>query len=110
MSQPQYMDALALADEVRLGQCTVLRAVTAHEQSIEGALNDPRAEGITVYKLLGSQYRWGHDRVLKALHETNRLLWPLSTRPFPEGKRMRDLTEREKTALVRACTPKREAA
>jgi hypothetical protein len=110
VSQPQYMDALEQAGRVRLGQKAVLRSVADGETSIAEALADPRAEGIKVYRLLIHQHRWGRRRVRQALQEAGVLLWPAAPVPVGEEERVGELTDRERAALVQACSPTEKAA
>lgn len=101
---------LERANEARQQQMVVLRAVRAGEMSIGDALADPRAEALRVYRLLIRQRRWGHDRVLRALAEAGALLWPARPVPLGEDRRVGQLTDRERAALVEACGPRRKAA
>lgn len=100
MSQPQYMDALARANEVRIARADLKQEVTEGRLSLTAALVDSRAEGLTVLKLLLCQHRWGVRTSRRVL---NRLR-------IGEWKRVGALTDRQRVLLVQACSPKREAA
>jgi hypothetical protein len=110
MTREQRISNLEWANEARLQRMVVLRAVEAGRMSIRDALIDPRAEGIKVYKLLVRQCRWGPRRARQALQEAGALLWPAAPVPIGEERRVGELTDRERAALIEACSPKREAA
>ena len=110
VKQPQYIDALDRAGDVRLDMKAVLRSVATGEMSIGDALADPRAESIAVYRLLIRQRRWGRDRVLRALAEAGALLWPRGPVPLGEDRRVGELTDRERAVLVEVCSPARKVA
>jgi hypothetical protein len=88
------MTALERATAVRAGIADVKRAVKAHELSIEAALMDPKAHGMSLCDLLIAQYGWGAERVWRAFRRAGK---------EPSLRRVGDLTDRERAAIVRAC-------
>ena len=100
MSQPQYMDALERANEVRIARADAKHRVCQGELSIADALRLECCQGMTVMQLLCSQCRWQRRRALG-------VLVPLR---ISELRLLRDLTVRQRGLLVQACSPKREAA
>jgi len=103
VNQPQNMVALALAQEVRFGIRDVLRSVKAHELSITAALVDPHARPLTVYRLLIAQHGWGRDRTLRTLDRAGAILFEDGP-PLSEVLLVGDLTDRQRQALIRACS------
>jgi hypothetical protein len=104
------MDALERANEVRLARPALRREVGDGVLSLADALLDPRAASMTVYDLLVCQHRCGPGRAGKALQGAAEELWQACEGPFTATRLVGDLTERERAALVQACSPKREAA
>jgi hypothetical protein len=89
---PQYMQALARANEVRLARAELKRSVADGEIGVaEIILNAPwEAENMTISDLLMSQRRWGHTRCRKLLLQV----------PVPENKTIGSMTERQRRALA----------
>jgi len=89
---PQYMQALARANEVRLARAGLKRRVAEGELSVaEVLLGDHwEAENMTISDLLMSQRRWGHTRCRKLLMQV----------PVSENKTVGSMTERQKRALA----------
>jgi hypothetical protein len=106
--QPLHLAHLQVAHRVRLGQCAVKRAMAAHELSIEAALVDPRARGMSVYALLAAQWRWGEHRAVRALGEVGEILWGEGAPPMSPYRLVGVLSARERAAIAQACKPRRE--
>lgn len=92
----QVAQALNTANEVRLGMAQVRREVRDGLLPFDVALDDPRAQGLTIYELLRAQRRWGHlrtERVLRPRRDGRRGLdiWPF--------RRVGDLTAHEKQLI-----------
>lgn len=100
MTQPQYMDALDRANEVRLGRPGLKREIGSGSLSIGDAPVDERASSMPIFDLLACQWRWGRVSAFRVL---NRLR-------IGEQKHVGDLTERQRGLLVQACSPKEKAA
>lgn len=81
--------ALRRANEIRLAGTALKREVKAGRMSLASALADDRAQSLTVFDLLMAQPRWGRKRTLKVLVPNL----------ISEGKRVRDLTDRQKRVL-----------
>ena len=66
---PQYMRALARANEVRLARAELKRRVASGAITVAEILlgNHWEAENMTISDLLMSQCRWGHTRCRKLL-------------------------------------------
>jgi hypothetical protein len=104
---PQYMQALARANEVRLARAELKRSVANGEVSVtEILLGTPReVENMTISDLLMSQRRWGHTRCRKLLMQV----------PVSENKTVGSMTKRQREALAQfleqpARQPRREFA
>ena len=89
---PQYMQALAVANKVRLARAGLKRRVASAEVSVpEVLLGMPwEAENMTISDLLMSQRRWGHTRCRKLLMQV----------PVSENKTVGSMTERQRRALA----------
>lgn len=89
---PQYMRALARANEVRLARAELKRCVADGDASVaEVILGLPwEAENMTISDLLMSQRRWGHTRCRKLLAQV----------PVPENKTIGSMTDRQRRALA----------
>ncbi len=92
LPQPQHMQALARANEVRLARAELKRRVAVGEvAAAEVVLASPwEAESMTVSDLLLSQRRWGHQRCRKLLAQV----------PMSESKTIGSMTERQRVALA----------
>lgn len=97
-SEPQHIRALKRANEVRLGAAKAKRAIRAGEISPSEILDVPELQGCTVLEVLTSQHRWGKRRVARALSRVK--LYRSSGQV--EGTKLKDLTDRERTALTEA--------
>ena len=89
---PQYMQALARANEVRLARAGLKRRVANGEITVAEVLlgNYWEAEGMTISDLMMSQRRWGHTRCRKLLMQV----------PVSENKTVGSMTERQRQALA----------
>lgn len=87
--------AISKANEVRAGIADVKRRLAAGELTLRDALADPRAGAAPVRALLLAQPRWGEQRC-------TRLALALARRHVLTtlDRRVRDLTARQRTALV----------
>jgi hypothetical protein len=90
--QPQHMQALRRANEVRLARAELKRRVGDGDISAaDVVLNTPwEAASMTIFELLGSQHRWGSTRCRKFLAENE----------LPETKTVGSMTERQRRALA----------
>lgn len=88
----QHMEALARANYIRLGRAEIKREI--HDgivSTIDVLLGEPDVcNSMSLYELITSQPRWGKKR-------TRTLL---STVPIREDKKLRDLTPRQRDAVV----------
>ena len=88
ISQP--LQALAAANKVRIDRAQ-LRADLKHQRiTLRAALDDPRAQGMKVSKLLTSQHRWGDHRARQACLGV----------PVSEHRLVGDLTGRQREVLA----------
>lgn len=92
----QSLDALALANRIRLDRAALKRRIKAGEVGVAAIILSPPecARTMTAAALLRAQDRWGHKRVM-------RLLTPLQ---IGERRELRRLTTRQRSALVEALT------
>jgi hypothetical protein len=91
-SEPQHMQALARANEVRLARAELKRRVAIGEvPAAEVILGSPwEAASMTVSDLLLSQRRWGHQRCRKLLAQVQ----------MSEAKTIGTMTTRQRVALA----------
>lgn len=97
----QHLEALEEANRARREIGALRREVAAGELSAADALEDPRAQPLTIERLLIAQHRWGKTRVHRTLvalrwatdggHPWETIVWP--------DMRIRDLTPRQKQIL-----------
>jgi hypothetical protein len=91
----QRLDALESANDRRIAQARLLREIRVGAVTVADALEDPRAEKLTINALLTAQ-RWFGDakaeRVLRAAGFAGVPIWPL--------RRVEGLTERERAEIV----------
>ena len=89
---PQYMQALARANEVRLARAELKRSVASGEITVTEVLLGTywEVENMTISDLLMSQRRWGHTRCRKLLMQV----------PVSENKTVGSMTERQRRALA----------
>jgi len=96
--QPQCMQALARANEVRLARARLKRQVGAAERSAIEVVRDVpwEAETMPIGELLCSQRRWGRARSRKLLMSIH----------LSEAKPLGSLTPRQRRLLVGALEAK----
>jgi hypothetical protein len=96
--QPQCMQALARANEVRLARAALKRAVRAGEQNAIKVVRDVpwEAQTMPIGELLCSQRRWGRARSRKLLMSIH----------LSEAKPLGSLTPRQRRLLVGALEAK----
>lgn len=89
---PQHMQALELANRVRLARADLKRRVASGGVEVaEVIVTCPReAESMDIMDLLMSQRRWGHTRCRKFLDSIK----------MKENKRIGSLTERQRRTLA----------
>jgi hypothetical protein len=90
--QPQHLQALSRANEVRLARAELKRRVATGETTAGAViLESPwEAQSMSVADLLMSQRRWGITRCRKVLGQV----------PVSETKTVGSLTERQRRALA----------
>lgn len=88
----QHLDALALANQVRLARCVDRGRLAAGELTFAAALELPHWQSAMVADLLSAQHYWGSRRVAQAL----------ATAGCSPTRRVRDLTARQRDALLLA--------
>lgn len=90
--QPQHMQALRRANEVRLARAELKRRVAEGETSAaEVILTTPwEAASMPIHELLCSQHRWGSTRCRKFLAEID----------LPETKTVGSMTDRQRRVLA----------
>jgi hypothetical protein len=86
------MEALATANERRLGRARTKREIAAGELSIAEALSRDCCISMLVSDLLEAQWKWGPHKARKAL-------WRAELNPYVS---VGNLTERQRSALVAA--------
>lgn len=96
--EPQHMQALARANEVRLARAELKRAIATGRRDIVTVVAECpwEAESMAISELLSSQRRWGRARSRKVLVSVG----------LAENKRLGSLTDRQQRLLVRALTEK----
>lgn len=88
-SPEQCRASLATANHVRLNGAALRREVRAG-LPLSDALYDPRAGSLTVYALLTARHGWGRARAMRILNAYH----------VSEGRRVRELTDRQRRALA----------
>ena len=93
---PQHLQALEIANRVRLARAELKRRVARDEIKVADViLTCPwEVESMTVFDLLTSQRRWGSTRARKFL----------STLPLSETKKIGALTHRQRVTLAALLT------
>jgi hypothetical protein len=92
VDQAQAFQALEVANRVRTDGAQALREIKAGALTVGEALDDPRAQGIQVGRLLTAQRAWGPTKANKLLNRHG--IWPT--------RRVRDLTKRQRRVLREA--------
>jgi hypothetical protein len=100
VTPPPHMVALERANEVRLARSGVKYALRDGRMSIEEALEHPAIQTMPIGPLLCCQRRWGVARSARVLHA---LRWCSPPVLVSEARLVRDLTVRERAAIVRVC-------
>jgi hypothetical protein len=100
VSQPQYIEALERANEVRIERAKAKHRIFRGELSIAEALRLECCQAMTVFELVCSQYRVGVLRARRILREIR----------VSEGRKVQDLPERQRELLAGMCETKRKAA
>lgn len=100
MTPPQYMAALARANEVRDARTRVKQDLRTGRTTLADAMGKECVQSMTVEALLCSQRRWGSGRVQRLLHNLACLDTPVV---ISENRRVGTLTDREREALLQAC-------
>jgi hypothetical protein len=93
--KPQHMDALEKGNDVRIARADLRNELRAGELTFRDALNDPRARGMNVWKLLALVPWWGSIRIneLSLSLIRKRLL-------IGYGARVGSLTERQQEGML----------
>ena len=86
----EQLQALALANAVRLAIANVRAEVKSGSLSVRAALDDERAAHMTVFQLLAAQHRWGPHRTAAGLELVK----------LPQRKRVLELTARQQELAV----------
>ena len=89
---PQHMQALAMANRIRLARAEVKRQIACREITAAEVILDPPVccMSMTMAELLCSQWRWGTDTTSKFLAKIC----------MPETKTVGSLTPRQRRALA----------
>jgi hypothetical protein len=89
---PQYMRALARANEVRLARAELKRRVAVGELDVAAIILECpwEARSMAIVDLLMSQRRWGQTRCRKFLAQI----------PMPEKKTIGSMTDRQRRTLA----------
>jgi hypothetical protein len=98
VSPVQHMQALARANEVRRDRLGVRRGLLAGRMTVAEALGEDSCQSMTVGALLCYQHGWGRVRMLKTLRLVE----------VSEGRRVGELTGRQREVLGWACSPKKK--
>jgi hypothetical protein len=93
-SDPQHLQALARANQVRLARAALKRAIAGGEVSVAEVVVEAPWESRTmsISELLASQHRWGRTRSRKFL----------SALGLGENKRVKTLTDRQRGLVATA--------
>jgi hypothetical protein len=94
----QRREALAIANETRIGMSAVSKEVFAGQLSVSQALTDERAQPMEIGTLLRAQWRWGPVKTAKFLHALQ----------VGEHRRVRELTSRQRECLAARLAGRRE--
>jgi hypothetical protein len=86
----QQLQALAIANRVRSDGVAVQREIAAGTLTVVDALEDPRASGLHVGRLLCAQRGYGPGKAHRLLGSLG--IWPT--------RRVRDLTERQRKLIA----------
>lgn len=94
-TMPQNMQALARANEIRLGRAKLKRDIKSGRLAVTDVIANPPEPALTmpVMDLLCAQYQWARARSLRTLQDVG---------VMSERRRIGDLTERQRRILVKA--------
>jgi hypothetical protein len=93
-TDPQHLQALARANQVRLARAEMKRSIAAGRCSVAEVIVDApwESETMTISELLSSQHRWGRTRSRKFL----------SSLGLTENKKLNTLTDRQRQLVAAA--------
>lgn len=99
--EPQHMQALARANEVRLARAQMKREIASGQRDVLSVIRECpwEAESMTLGELLRAQRRWGRARSRKLINSTN----------LSETKQLGSMTERQRLIVVAALEAKATA-
>lgn len=99
---PQHMEALALANRVRLARAELKRRIATQQTTVVDVILDCpwQAESMTISDLLTSQRRWGQARCRRLL----------LTVGIQENKKLGTLTDRQRRLLADVLSDKQAQA
>ena len=97
-TQPEH--ALELANQARVLMGEVRREIHDGTLTVAQALYDPRAQPLQLGRLLGSQQRWGSQRVRHELRALRDATWGDHVVDLNIAMRVRDLTDRQRAELA----------
>lgn len=96
----QSMRALERANEVRFARARVKRSIATGALSVPAALGLDAVASMWIYDVLQAQYGWGSSKKYRSRGvKAMRVLREAGVNPY---RRVRDLTERQRVALVEA--------
>ena len=90
LTEPQHIQALNLANRIRLARADLKRQVRAGNVSLSEALNHPDVGNMSVSELLQAQHRWGQGRTRKFL----------SSNGIGENRTIGRMTDRQKDLVA----------
>jgi hypothetical protein len=93
-TDPQHLQALARANQVRLARAALKRQIAGGVCSVAEVIVDApwESETMTISELLSSQHRWGRTRSRKFL----------SSLGLTENKKLNTLTDRQRQLVAAA--------
>jgi hypothetical protein len=93
-TDPQHLQALARANQVRLARAALKRQIACGQCSVAEVIVDApwESETMTISELLSSQHRWGRTRSRKFL----------SSLGLTENKKLNTLTDRQRQLVAAA--------
>lgn len=92
----QHMEALARAQQARLGAANLKREIRAGTITARDALDDPRAAPVEIFDLLDAQRSVGDSKVRNLLSRCR----------VPGNTRVRDLSPRQRVVILQALSPR----
>ena len=99
----KQLAGIARSVEMREARARLKHGLRAHGISVAQALGEPCAKSMTVYDLVRARFargsKYGHAQTERLLAEVDVLLG-LGLSPY---RRVGDLTDRQKRALLQAC-------